>query len=61
MRRYVILAAIALSACDTPAEITAAERLDAACLEGNLTACAAVQRRVDARNQSLATTAAGFD
>lgn len=61
MKRYVILVALVLSACDTPAEIAAGERLDAACLEGNIEACAAVQRRVDARNQAYATTASGID
>ena len=60
MKRYLILAALALAACDSPAEIAASEQLDAACLDGNLTACAAVQERVNARNQSLATTAAGI-
>ncbi len=60
MKRYLILAALALSACDSPAEISASKQLDAACLDGNLQACAAVQQRVDARNQSLATTAAGL-
>lgn len=61
MKKYVILVVLVLSACDSPAEIAASDRLDAACLQGNIEACAAVQRRVDARNQSLATTAAGFD
>lgn len=60
MKRYIILAVLALSACDSPAEIAASRQLDAACLEGNIEACAAVQQRVDARNQTLATTAAGF-
>ncbi len=60
MKRYLILAALALSACDSPAEIAASQRLDHACLQGNIQACAAVQQRVDARNQTLATTAAGF-
>ena len=60
MKRYLILAAFALSACDSPTEIAASKRLDEACLEGNIPACAAVQQRVDARNQTLATTAAGF-
>lgn len=61
MKRYLILAALGLSACDSPAEISASRQLDAACLDGNIEACAAVQRRVDSRNQTLATTAAGFD
>jgi uncharacterized protein YcfL len=60
MKKYLILAALGLSACDSPAEIAASEKLDAACLEGNIEACAAVQRRVDARNQTLATTAGGL-
>lgn len=61
MKRYAILAALALSACDSPAEISASRQLDAACLQGNIEACAAVQARVDARNQYLATTAASFE
>jgi hypothetical protein len=61
MKRYVFFAVLGLSACDSPAEIAASRQLDAACMEGNIEACAAVQRRVDARNQTLATTAAGFD
>ena len=61
MKRYVILAVLGLSACDSPAEISASRQLDAACLNGNIEACAAVQARVDARNQTLATTVAGFD
>lgn len=60
MKRYLLLAVLGLSACDSPAEIAASEKLDAACLEGNIQACAAVQRRVDARNQTLATSAAGL-
>ncbi|WP_425037317.1 hypothetical protein [Primorskyibacter sp. S187A] len=60
MKRYLILAVLALSACDSPAEIEASRKLDAACMEGNIEACAAVQRRVDSRNQTLATSAAGF-
>lgn len=61
MKRYVILAVLGLSACDSPAEVSASRQLDAACLEGSIEACAAVQARVDARNQTLATTAAGFE
>ncbi len=60
MKRFLILAVLGLSACDSPAEIAASKKLDAACLEGDIRACAAVQQRVDARNQTLATTAAGF-
>ncbi|WP_298838266.1 hypothetical protein [uncultured Roseobacter sp.] len=60
MKRYLLLAVLGLSACDTPAEISAGKKLDAACMEGDIQACAAVQQRVDARNQALATTAAGF-
>jgi hypothetical protein len=60
MKKYLILAVISLSACETPAEISAREQLDAACLAGDLQACAAVQQRVAAENQALATTAAGF-
>ncbi len=60
MKRYLVLAVLALCACESPAEIAAREQLDAACVEGNLQACAAVQQRVAAENQALATTAAGF-
>jgi len=60
MKRYLILMVIGLSACESPAEISAREQLDAACLDGNLQACAAVQQRVAAENQALATTASGL-
>lgn len=60
MKRYLILMVIGLSACESPAEISAREQLDAACLDGNLQACAAVQQRVAAENQTLATTASGL-
>ena len=60
MKRYLVLAILGLSACETPAEISAREQLDAACMEGNLQACAAVQARVAAENQSLASTALWF-
>ncbi|MGH1414575.1 MAG: hypothetical protein ACRBB0_13865 [Pelagimonas sp.] len=60
MKRYIILAILGLSACDSPAELAASQKLDDACLDGNIQACAAVQQRVNARNQTLATTTAGF-
>lgn len=60
MKRYLVLAILALSACETPAETAAREQIDAACLAGDLQACAAVQQRVAAENQALATTAAGL-
>ncbi|WP_299046587.1 hypothetical protein [uncultured Tateyamaria sp.] len=60
MKKFLIIAALGLSACDSPAEIAASDQLDAACLNGNLQACAAVQQRVNARNQTLATSAGGF-
>lgn len=60
MKRYLVLAVLGLSACESPAEISAREQLDAACVAGNLQACTAVQQRVAAENQALATTAAGF-
>jgi len=60
MKRYVILAVLGLSACETPAEISAREQLDAACLAGNLQACAAVQQRVAAENLALATSSLAF-
>lgn len=56
MKKLVLLAALALSACDSPAEIAAAKNLDNACLAGDLQACAAVQQRVNARNQALASS-----
>lgn len=56
MKKYLVLAIVSLSACESPAEIAAREQLDAACLDGDLQACAAVQQRVAAENQSLATT-----
>ena len=52
MKKYLFLIALAASACDTPAEIAAARKLDAACLDGNIEACAAVQERVNARVQA---------
>lgn len=60
MRPYLILAALCLSACETPAELSAREQIDAACMAGNLDACAAVQQRVAAENQALATTVSGL-
>ena len=60
MKRYLLIAVLGLSACDTPAEIAASEKLDEACLAGDLQACAAVQQRVNARNQTYVATAAGF-
>ena len=59
MKRYLVLFALCVSACETPAEIAAREQLDAACLSGNLQACAAVQQRVAAENQALATSVSG--
>lgn len=56
MKRYLILAVLGLCACESPAEISAREQIDAACLAGNLRACIAVQERVAAENQALATT-----
>jgi hypothetical protein len=60
MKKLMILAVLGLSACETPAEISARNQLDAACLNGDLQACRAVQERVAAENQSLAITAAGL-
>jgi hypothetical protein len=56
MKKYVLLALLTLSGCETRAEMAARTQLDAACLAGNLQACAAVQRRVSADNQALATS-----
>ncbi|MGB0410932.1 MAG: hypothetical protein ACPGFA_05045 [Pikeienuella sp.] len=61
MKRYLILALLGLAACETPAEISAREQLDAACLGGNLEACAAVQQRVAAENLALATSLISLD
>jgi hypothetical protein len=60
MKRYIMLAILGLSACETPAETAARTQLDAACLAGNLQACAAVQQRAATDNQTLAITAAGL-
>ena len=60
MKRLMILAVLGLCACESPAEISARNQLDAACVEGNLQACRAVQERVAAENQALATTVAGL-
>lgn len=60
MTRYLFLAILGLSACETPAEISAREQIDAACMAGDLQACSAVLDRVAAENQALATTAAGL-
>jgi hypothetical protein len=57
MKRYLCLAVLGLSACETPAEISAREQIDAACMAGDLQACVAVQERVAAQNQSLAISA----
>jgi hypothetical protein len=56
MKKYLILVVFGLSACETPAELSARNQLDAACLNGDLQACAAVQQRVAAANLSLATS-----
>lgn len=60
MKRYLILAVSALSACETPVEISAREQIDAACMAGDIQACAAVQQRVAAENQNLTLTTLGF-
>jgi len=60
MKRYLMLAMLGLCACESPAEIAAREQLDAACLAGNLQTCAAVQDRVAAENQALATSVIGL-
>lgn len=60
MKKLIALAVLGLCACETPAEISARNQLDAACMNGDLQACMAVQQRVAAENQSLAITAAGF-
>lgn len=60
MKKLIALAVFGLCACETPAEISARNQLDAACMNGDLQACMAVQQRVAAENQSLAITAAGL-
>ncbi|MEO9896266.1 MAG: hypothetical protein ABJF05_07820 [Paracoccaceae bacterium] len=60
MKRYLVLVVLGLSACETPAEISARKQLDAACLAGDLQACAAVQQRVATENLALATSAIGL-
>jgi len=60
MKKLTLLAFLGLCACESPAEISAREQLDAACVRGDLQACRAGQERVAAENQSLATTLAGL-
>ena len=61
MKNVLVLALVGLCACESPAEISAREQLDAACVAGNLDACVAVQNRVTAEGQNLAITLAGVD
>ncbi len=61
MKNFLVLALVGLCACESPAEISAREQLDAACVAGNLDACVAVQNRVTAEGQNLAITLAGVD
>ena len=60
MKKLIVLAVLGLCACESPAEIAAREQLDAACVSGDLQACAAVQQRVAAENQALATSLIGL-
>lgn len=60
MRGFLVLSLLGLCACETPVETAAREQLDAACLDGNLQACAAVQQRAAADSQTLAITALGL-
>ncbi len=60
MKKLIILTVLGLCACESPAEIAAREQLDAACVSGDLQACAAVQQRVAAENQALATSLIGL-
>lgn len=60
MKRYLFLAVLGLSACETPAEISAREQLDSACVAGNLQACTAVQQRVAAENLNLSVATIGM-
>jgi len=57
MKIYLMLfvLSLSLSGCATKAEIAAREQLDAACIDGNLQACAAVQQRKSAEDLTLAT------
>ncbi len=55
MKKYLFLAILGVSACDTPAEKSAREQIDAACLAGKFEACVAVQERRAAEDLSLAT------
>ena len=59
MKKYLILAILGLSGCETAAEISAREQIDAACVSGDLKACALVEKRVAARNRddAIATSA----
>lgn len=61
MKKFLVLAVLGLCACETPAEIAARTQLDAACVDGNLDACVAVQNRVTAEGRNLAITLAGAD
>lgn len=60
MKKLICLAVIGLTACETPAEIAAREQIDAACIGGNLEACALVEQRVAAQNEAAAIIAAGL-
>jgi len=59
MKKFLVLAVVGLSACESPAEISAREQLDAACVAGNLDACVAVQERFTAEGRNLAISLAG--
>lgn len=61
MKKFLVLAVLGLCACESPAEISARQQLDAACFAGNLDACVAVQNRVTAEGQNLAISLAGVD
>lgn len=61
MKKFLVLAVLGLCACETPAEISARQQLDAACVAGNLDACVAVQTRVTDQDRNLAITLAGID
>jgi len=61
MKKFLVLAVIGLSACETPAEISARQQLDAACASGNLDACVAVQDRAIANERNVAIILSGVD
>ncbi len=61
MKKLLTLAVLGLCACETPAEISARNQLDAACVNGDLQACRAVQERVAEETQPRRLLPLGFE